>query len=168
MAEHVPCEPLLEVDKVLAIMDQISLFGGLSEHQLYTIFTVLKKVSYQENEMIFKQGDQPSYIYIVLTGAVRLVFDVEFHPLSKTEFKPGACFGETSVIGIQAHSASTVAVSFTELMVLSKEALMSIFESDKELFSLLVLNIAREASRRLHQTDQLLLHYIHTGCPDIQ
>ncbi len=154
-------EPLLKVDDVLPILDQISLFGGLSEPQLYKIFKLLQRVHYADQELIFHQGDKPSYIYIVISGRVRLVFDVEEHPLSKAEFGPGACFGETSVIGIQSHSASTLAVEPTELMVLSKEALMSLFEQDKELFAMLILNIAREASRRLHKTDELLLHYIH-------
>ena len=64
MAEKIPYEPLLDVDKALAIMDKISLFGGLSEAQLYTVFKLLKKVSYRAQQLIFKQGDHPSYIYI--------------------------------------------------------------------------------------------------------
>jgi len=159
--EYKEMEPLLKIDDVLPILDEISIFGGLSEIQLYKIFRLLKRVHYAEQELIFRQGDKPSYIYIVISGHVRLVFDVEDHPLSMGEFGPGACFGETALIGIQSHSASTLAVEPTELLVLSKEALMSLFEDDKELFGLLILNIAREASRRLHQTDELLLHYIH-------
>lgn len=161
VCEYKEYEPLLKIDDVLPILDDISIFGGMSETQLYKIFRLLQRVHYAEQELIFHQGDQPTYIYIVITGRVRLVFDVEEHPLSKGEFGPGACFGETSVIGIQSHSASTLALEPTELMVLSKEALMSLFENDKELFGRLILNIAREASRRLHQTDELLLHYIH-------
>jgi hypothetical protein len=43
---------------------------------------------------------------------------------------------------------------------LSKKALMSIYESDKELFGILILNIAREVCGRLHSTDDILLHYL--------
>jgi hypothetical protein len=48
----------------------------------------------------------------------------------------------------------------TELIVLSRRALLSIYQSDKKLFSLLILNIAREASRRLHRTEEIMLHYV--------
>lgn len=157
MTEKIPQEPLLDLQRVLPILDQISLFGGLSEDQLHTMFGKLKLVHYKAQDMIFKQGDQPSYIYIVLTGEIRLVFEHADHPLSKAQFLPGACFGETSVIGIQPHSASTLAVVDTDLLVLSKENLMEIFDSDKTLFGMLILNIAREASRRLHKADDLLL-----------
>jgi CRP-like cAMP-binding protein len=63
------------------------------------------------------------------------------------------------VIGIQPHSASAVAVEPTELIVLPRAALFSIAESDPPLFAQLALNIAREACRRLHATDETLLHY---------
>ena len=159
--EYKAFEPLVAVDDLLPMLDQISIFGGLTEPQLYKVLKRLKRVHYARQELIFRQGDQPSNIYIVISGRVRLVFDIDKHPLSKGEFGPGACFGETAVIGIQSHSVSTLAVEPTELMVLSKEALMSLFEEEVEVFSRLILNIAREASRRLHKTDELLLHYIH-------
>lgn len=162
MAEQIPKEPLLELERLRPILDKISLFGGLSEDQLHTLSGKLKLVHYLAQDIIFKQGDPPSYIYIVLSGEVQLVFEQADHPLSKAQFLPGACFGETSVIGIQPHSASTLAVEDTALLVLSKENLMELFDSDKTLFGMLILNIAREASRRLHKADDLLLQY-HNG-----
>ena len=47
-----------------------------------------------------------------------------------------------------------------ELLVLSRKALLSFLKTDLELFSILILNIARESCRRLSQTDQILLHYV--------
>lgn len=161
MAEHVPHEPLLEIDRVLPILDQISLFGGLSEVQLYSLFKRLRKVTYDKGEVIFRQGDQPSYIYIVLSGSVRLVFDLKVVPFSAAQLKPGACFGETALIGIQPHSATSLAEEKTELMVLAKEDLMWLAEHEMALFGLLALNIAREACRRLYQTETNILHYLH-------
>jgi CRP-like cAMP-binding protein len=63
------------------------------------------------------------------------------------------------VIGIQDHSASAVVIDQSVLLVLSRQILMTLFETDKGLFSLLILNIAREIARRLHHTDEILLHY---------
>lgn len=157
MAERIPHEPLLDIEKRLPALKHISLFGGFSAAQLRSISALLKKIDYRAGETIFRQGDLPSYIYIVMNGKVRLAFDIEQHPLSNISFGPGDCFGETSVIGIQPHTASTIAVDDTELLVMSREALMSVFDTDKELFGLLVLNIAREASRRLHRADSLLI-----------
>ena len=64
------------------------------------------------------------------------------------------------MIGIQPHAATAITVDDTELIVLSRNALLSLLKSDLELFSILILNIAREACRRLHKTDEILLHYV--------
>ena len=153
-------EPLLDIENVLAILNKISIFAGLSESQLYTLFQLLNKVSFKANESVFKQGDHPDHIFIVKKGKVKLVVWEDETPLELIVFEEGHCFGEASVIGIQPHKGSAIAVSDIELIVLSKKALMSIYESDKELFGILILNIAREVCRRLHSTDDILLHYL--------
>ena len=157
MTEQIPREPLLEVEKVLPILDKITIFGGLDEAQLYQIFKRLKLVHYRAGEKIFDIGDSASYIYIVHTGRVDLFFQVAGKPVLKADLKPGSCFGDMAVIGIQPHSAFTVAVENTDLLVLSGAALDELYNTDLKLFSMLVLNIAREACRRLHKTNGQLV-----------
>ena len=57
------------------------------------------------------------------------------------------------------HSATALVVEDAELLVLSQEALRTLYREDAPLFGLLILNIAREACRRLQKTDEILLHY---------
>lgn len=160
MDEKKPCEPLLDIESVLPILNKISIFAGLSESQLYTLFRLLSRVSYKTNETVFEQGDKPSHIFIVKKGKVKLVVWENETPLELIVFEEGDCFGEASVIGIQPHKGTAIALKETELIVLSRNALMSIYESDKELFGILILNIARQVCRRLHASDDILLHYL--------
>lgn len=153
-------EPLFDIENVLPILNKIAIFGGLNDKQLYTVFRLLERVSYKKNEWIYRRGDAPSHIYIVQRGDVRIFVDEEGTSLELISFSTGDCFGETAVIGIQPHSSSALAAADTDLIVLEHRALLSIFELDKELFSLLILNIAREACRRLHKADDILLHYV--------
>ncbi len=160
MEKKISYEPLLDIENVLPILNKISIFAGLSDPQLFTLFKLLGCVFYKANETIFEQGDEPSHIYIVKTGKVKLVVWEEQIPLELIVFEEGHCFGEASVIGIQRHQGTAIAMKDTELIVLSRKALMSIYDSDKELFSILILNIAREVCRRLYASDNILLHYI--------
>ena len=153
-------EPMFDIEDVLPILNEISIFAGLTYSQLYTLFKLLKKVTFKTNERIFEQGDEPSHIYIVKKGKVKLVVWEDDTPLELVEFNIGYCFGEASAIGIQPHKGTAIATCNTELLVLSRKALMSIYESDKELFGILILNIAREVCRRLHASDDILLHYL--------
>ncbi len=156
MTERKPQEPLLAVEKVLPILDKIAVFGGLTESQLYKVFKQLKQIHYEPNEVVFEEGDSASYIYIVQSGAVRLVFDAKQDALLKAMLGPGNCFGETSLIGIQPHSVTAIAEQKLELLVLSGGALNDLMLEDQELFAMLVLNIARESCRRLFKTNEQL------------
>jgi CRP/FNR family cyclic AMP-dependent transcriptional regulator len=152
--------PFLDIDDILPILSKITIFAGLSQKQLYTLSRLLEKARYKAGENIFDEGQHPSHIYIVKSGSVKLVVDAKQTPLELIVFEEGQCFGETSVIGIQPHSATAISVKDTELIVLSRNALLSLFKTDLELFSILILNIAREACRRLHKTDEILMHYV--------
>jgi len=152
--------PFLDIEKILPILNEISIFAGLSRNQLDTLFRLLEKTRYKAGETVFIEGSKPSHIYIVQSGSVKLVVNAKQIPLELIVFEEGHCFGETSVIGIQPHGATAVTVEDTELIVLSRNALLSLFKVDLELFSILILNIAREACRRLHKTDEILMHYV--------
>jgi len=149
----------LHIDEVMPILNKISIFGGLSEKQLHALFQLLEQVSYKKDEYVFRQGDEPSHIYVIISGTVKLIMEEHGTPLELIVFTEGHNFGETSMIGIQPHSASALAVEDTELIVLSRKALLSLHTADPELFGILILNIAREACRRIHNTDEVLLHY---------
>jgi len=149
----------LHLEEITPILNKISIFGGLSDKQLHTLFQLLQQVSYKKDEYVFRQGDEPSHIYVVISGTVKLIMEEHGTPLELIAFSAGHNFGETAMIGIQPHSASALAVENTELIVLSRKALLSLHDTDPELFGILILNIAREACRRIHNTDETLLHY---------
>lgn len=153
-------QPLLDIENVLPFLNKISILAGLSDKQLYRLFRLLETVSYDRDEVVFEQGEEPSHIYIIKSGKIKLFVKSEEGSLELIEFGQGRCFGEASVIGIQPHAATAVAVEDSEFIVLSRKALISIYKSDLELFSILILNIAREVCRRLHGSDEILLHYV--------
>lgn len=155
--------PLLDVENVLPILNKIAILGGLDDKQLYTVFRMLETEHYKTGEFIFRQGDAPSHIRIIRNGRVRMVENVEGTPLELFEFKTGDCFGETSVIAIQQHTASALAIEDTDLLVVPRDKLFALYDSDPQLFGMLMMNIAREACRRLNKTEETMLHYALKG-----
>ena len=83
----------------------------------------------------FWLGSQPSHIYIIQSGSVKLVVNAKQSPLELIVLEEGHCFGETSVIGIQPHAVTAITVEDTELIVLSRNALLSLLKSDIDLLS---------------------------------
>ena len=149
----------LDPEKVLSILSEISILGGLSDEDLEVVLGLLHIELCAAGERVFEQGGTPSHIYIVRSGHIRIVANIDTEPLELVDFGVGQCFGETSVIGILPHSAAAVAIEDSELLVLPRPGLYGLHKDHPSLFGMLILNIAREACRRLYQTDQVLLQY---------
>lgn len=156
-------EPLLDIENVVPILGEISIFAALSEKHLYKLFKALQQVRYKAGEVIFSQGEAPRFIYIIKKGSVKISLEEHSTQIDPIYFHVGECLGESAVIGIMPHTATAIAREDCQLIVLSRESLMNFFEEDKELFGLLILNIARETSRRLHNADEKLRQYVHRG-----
>ena len=151
--------PLLDIESILPILNKIAIFGGLDETQLHTICHILEIEHYAKGDVIFQQGDSPSHIRIIRSGRVRIIEDMYGESMELYELNTGDCFGETSIISIHPHTASTIAMEDTELLVIPREKMFKLYDTDPKLFGWLVLNIAREACRRLNTTEDTMLHY---------
>jgi len=149
----------IDTDVILPLLQKVTVFSGFSEEQIRNICKKCSFINAVAGDTIIEEKKPATEILILLKGKVTIVLGLHENPFELVEFGPGNCIGETSVIGIQEHSASVVAKENTTLLVLSRQVLMDIFETDKSLFSLLILNIARELARRLHRTDKIILHY---------
>ena len=71
-------------------------------------------------------------------------------------FGPGDCFGEMALLDLYPRSASVRAEADCTAIELAPDNLLRLFEHDAEQFALIQMNIAREMSRRLRATDELL------------
>ncbi|WP_372712900.1 Crp/Fnr family transcriptional regulator [Ilyobacter sp.] len=141
-------------EEITEILNKISIFGGLSQEQLKRIFPLLKKKKYKQGEFIFKKGDSPENIYIIQSGKVKIVEEMKEETFQIVEFDTGDCFGETELIGIFPYIASAVVSEDAVLIILNKKNIYSLSKEDIKLFSMVILNIARESCRRLAVADK--------------
>jgi CRP-like cAMP-binding protein len=149
----------VDSEQILPFLRNVTIFAGLPDENLRQISSKCRIARFNANDVIIRENTPGKDIMITLRGRVRVVLGLDKEPLDVVEFGPGNCIGEVSVIGILNHSASVIAVEETDMLVVSKQLLMDIFKEDKELFSVLILNIARELARRLHFTDSILWEY---------
>lgn len=135
------------------IISYISLFGALNREQLDTLLSYMHVRECRSGERIFSKGDLPSDIYILLNGRVDFLMDDGDVTRIQSSYKKGDVFGETAVIGIQTQLGTTVASGDdVQILVLSREALINIQKDNIELYGILMMNIAREVSRKFHSS----------------
>lgn len=147
------------VNDALPILKSVTIFSGINDRNLEYIYENCALLEAQVGDILVEEGMPATEIFILLRGNVTIVLNLREEPIELVDFGRGNCIGEASVIGIQNHSASAVVLDDALLLVLTRKILMCIFETNKDLFSFLILNIARELARRLHHSDEILLHY---------
>ena len=152
---------LQDPQSIVPILSEVSMFGGLTDTQQNGIISRLEVGAFKRGENIFKEGDDPTHIYLVKSGLVGLFISDKQVKIEKKRLGKGECFGHVALISVNKHNLSAVAVVDSEILVFSKELLQKLRHEDSELFSVLVLNIARELARRLQFTDDLLLKAMH-------
>lgn len=146
-----------------------ALFGGLTDEQLGYVVPLLEEVSFDEGEFVVREGDPGDRLYFICAGRVEVVKRVSgengggFRPLAI--FRAGDTFGEMELIDIQPRSASVRALEPVNALALSNRGMYSLSKADLMTFTMIVMNIAREISRRLRKMDACVEHSLFGGTP---
>jgi CRP/FNR family cyclic AMP-dependent transcriptional regulator len=114
---------------------------------------------YADGEVIIQEGDQDPWMYILLSGKIRI--SKEDHEIAKTE-KKGEIFGEMRIIDSMERSASVSAIGKTVCLAVNTTAKnrLSTYptEEDKLDFLLLLYRVFAEyMSIRLRATNDELI-----------
>jgi CRP-like cAMP-binding protein len=136
----------------------VGLFGALSDEVLEHLARTLRIVRVATGDSVFREGDAVAReMYVVLEGEMEVSKrSRRGRDLRVAILGPGDCFGEMSLIDMQARSASVRAIAPSRLIRIASEDMDSLYRYDLKSYTLIVLNIARHLSRRLRVTDGLL------------
>ncbi len=139
---------------------EIGLFGALSDDVLTKLASTLHQVRVGAGDVIFSEGDPASEMFIVLEGEVEVVKKSRKGRLHRVAFLgPLDTFGEMSVIDVQPRSATARSLAPTRLLRLATDDLDQLYRHDLKAYALIVLNVARDLSRRLRVTDGILADF---------
>jgi CRP-like cAMP-binding protein len=137
------------------------IFGGLLDEEIAAIVPLLKERTFRAGEVMVREGEIGSEMYYIHRGAV-LVSTVG--PQGEQEvlarLHEGDCFGEMSLIECAPRSATVRALEDTVTLNLSARDLQSLRRTHLKTFAMVVMNIAREISRRLRRTDKTLSDFL--------
>ena len=146
---------------VASDLRNIGLFGALSDEVLAFLAGMLTVVKPTIGETIFREGDEANAMYVVLAGEMEVTkksrgaVDARVAVLG-----PGDWFGEMSIVDIQPRSATVRALAPGRLIRISAADLDALYRHDVRSYAIIVLNLARELSRRLRVADGILADLI--------
>jgi len=141
----------------VALLRDIGLFGGLDDETLNVLAKELPTVTYAPGTDVVREGDQAREMFVVVGGELEVLKHGRVGDVRVALFGPGDWFGEMAIVDVQPRSATVRAVAPTVLLKMTPEHVDKLlYRRDVKAYALLVMNIARELSRRLRVADGIL------------
>jgi CRP-like cAMP-binding protein len=135
----------------------IGLFGALSDEVLEHLAKNLQQRRVAPGSTVFQEGDAAHDMFVVLDGEVEVLKKSRRGRVQRVAILgPNDAFGEMSIIDVQPRSATVRALAPSRLLRIAAEDLDALYRHDVKSYAIVVLNVARDLSRRLRVTDGLL------------
>jgi CRP-like cAMP-binding protein len=147
----------------IAQLREVGLFGALSDEFLEHLVKTLTVTRLLPGDTVFREGEPAREMYVVLDGEIEVLKKSRKGRETRVAILgPNDCFGEMSIIDMMPRSATVRTLGPAQLLKISTEEMDGFYRHDLKSYTLIVLNLARDLSRRLRVTDGLLADFTAT------
>ncbi len=135
-------------------LGQINIFAGLPAAHLRRIAEIGTEEQHATGATVFAEGQAGDKFYLILEGAIRISRIVPgMGEEALAIIRPGAYFGEMSLIDDAPRSAHALVHERCRLFVIAKHDLEDLLFVDRDLAYELLWNFVRTLSARLRETN---------------
>jgi len=136
----------------------LQIFNGLSPEELEYVLNLLTFHRYDAGDVIARQGEVGSEMFIIAEGRATVEVEMEDGgpPFVLADCGPHTVLGEMALIDIKPRSATVRALSDVGLFALTNSDFLRLWEWNLNSYTMVVLNVARELSRRLRRSNETI------------
>jgi CRP-like cAMP-binding protein len=135
-------------------LQNIAIFGALSNDILDFLLQRTNEITYAPGEHIVREGEAAESMFIVGAGKVAILKAWEGKQYLLGRLVTGDCFGEMALMDMHRRSASVLTIEDTLIFKLDSHSLLELYQQDLEQFAIFQMNLGREVSRRLRESDE--------------
>lgn len=142
-------------DDLKSFLTGTPFFGGLEDVALDRLAARLKERAFAAGELVFREGEAGSSMYIIESGQILLcAIGAGSGPLVRlVRLGRGDFFGETTLIEMQPRPFTARVDQAARLLELSNVDLYRLYREDVKAYVMVLQNINRELCRRLRRSD---------------
>jgi SulP family sulfate permease len=140
---------------------EVGLFAKLNPTDLAAIEPYLRHASYRQDEVIFREGDPGSEVFIVTKGTASAFLHSSPFNIRLGTFAPGTAFGELAILDAGPRSATVIADEDLACFVLTAANFEALTEKHPDVAGRILAAIGRELSGRL-RTANRTIHQLET------
>jgi CRP-like cAMP-binding protein len=127
-----------------AVLSRVPLFSDLPPDELEALSTRLRRLEHAKGDVIFRQGDPGSSLYIIQSGAVNITLSSRAgQQMILARLGAGEFFGEMALLDGEPRSANAVATDGSEFLLLDRDDFLTYLEARPKLAVRLLIVLAR-------------------------
>ncbi len=134
------------------LLANIPLFESLTHEDLQSLSRRLDEAEYAPGDVVFRQGDEGSSLFIIENGAVEISYGEGKAGMHLADLFTGQYFGELSLFDGAPRSATATATQTSRLIRLDRDDLVDFVTKNPSA----AMRIIAEMSERLRQTNELM------------
>ena len=135
-----------------AALQKYSLFGGLLPEEVERIRPLLGHEEHAPGELVMREGEPNDRIYFIVEGRV----EVSRRGVVLGELGEGETFGEMELLDVMPSAATVKVLAPLSVATITNRAVHEIFRLEPRSFALIMMNLARDLSRRLRRMDGIV------------
>ena len=130
------------------------LFTDFTEQEIDFFIQHTKQKVLDPNTLVFAEGDNATCMYIIKSGNVEVFINRKNKDIELAKLSEGDFFGEMAILRQETRSASIKTLDKTELIVIDKESVFDILNTDGKLAAKFFFNLAEVLAERLATTNK--------------
>lgn len=144
--------------------DELELFQSLNIHQRALVSPLFVPCDYQAGDVLFSQGEQAEYLYLVARGEVAIQYKPEDGPvLIVARVHCEGIVGWSAVLGSPIYTSSSVCSTDCRLLRVRGADLRSLCEEHPETGHIVLEHLAEMIAIRLRNTHEHVIALLQQG-----
>ena len=143
-------------DTPIELLQAMPVFGGIRDDIVAFVLRRAPSIEVPGGSFFFREGETADCMFVLERGKAAVIKDANGREHVLRTLDRGDCFGEMSLMDLSPRSASVRALEDCTALQISAACLFEIYEKDLEQFTMIEMNMGREVSRRLRESDAAL------------
>jgi CRP/FNR family transcriptional regulator, cyclic AMP receptor protein len=138
------------------LLCSVPIFAGLDEKALGIFLEHANRIAVPGDGVIAREGETNRCMYLIEAGSVRIIKNFNTpDSVTLAALGPGEFFGEMCILETLPRSATAQAAGPAKVVSVDSMAFYHLYQKIPGQHSILILNIARDLSRRLRHLDEV-------------
>lgn len=147
----------------LRCLQAMPVFGGVDARSLDWLIQRAPRVRVAAGGWFFREGDRGTTLYVLLQGRVTLSRSLDGVEEPLGSLAAGDCFGEMALLDLSPRSATVCAAEDSLALAIDAGLLYLLYKQAPESYTIILMNLSRELSRRLRAADERLSRLLEGG-----